>query len=95
MQLKFMFATRATVWFPPSSTPLTKQIEIPAKSVIQIKGAGLSYDGTIIADGHGYSLHIHSPHPGNINFYNDGEEVYGYKPFDPKEAEEFVVPVRS
>jgi hypothetical protein len=95
MQLSFMYDIKATVWFPVGSTPLTKQIVIPAKSVIQIKGAGVSDGGTIIADGYKYSLFIDFPNPGNINFHNDGEKVYGegahpYKEFNPTTAEEFL-----
>lgn len=96
MQIAFMYAVRATVWFPVSTRPLTREIVIPAKSVIQIKGAGCAYNGTIIANMPGIqSLHINAPHSGNINFFNDGEEVYGYKEFDPRTAEEFLIPTKA
>lgn len=90
MKLAFMYNTLATVWFPVNSNPLNKQVAIPALSVIRIRSAGCAGDGTIIADGHGFSLHIRTPHPGNINFFSDGKEPIGYKPFDPTTAEELV-----
>lgn len=96
MQLHIMYPTRASVWVDCCNAKCpkpqsTRELTIPASSKIEIQGGGVAFDGSVIVDiiG-GFSLHIASPHPGNINFHNPNRmnaNPYGsYKLFDPVEA---------